>query len=146
MELISRPFNGRNYWKKKGYALLDGTTKRKNTQVVRIGNKGDKITTSKNRQFVWKLKRAPKVLVAITSPKRLWRKFSESYVKFTLRIAGKVGQFNGGAVQLDGMKKIERGNSRRSSKEKRLEEFETRLVLEIYKALSTSRGLSEAVV
>ena len=139
MEIIARPFNGRNYWKKNGYTLLNGasTTHRK-TEVAHFH--GDDQTPSKKKRWLWRLRKAPAVLARL-SPKRVWGRLRDGYINMMLRVAGNVGRMAGGA-ELTG-KKIPRARKGRTVKKRRVEEFEARLVLEIYKALATSRGVSE---
>ena len=140
MERISRPFNGKNYWRKKGYNLLDGAAlPRRTTQVVQIKGDGGK------PRRLWRLKRAPKLGYSylkkmVRSPKKLWLKFKEGYINMMLRLAGDMGHINGGGL----FEKKRISQARKVPlKYKNMEEFEARLVLEIYKSLSTSKGLSE---
>ncbi|KNA13161.1 hypothetical protein SOVF_119280 [Spinacia oleracea] len=142
MERISKPFNGRNYWNKKGYNLLDGAIETKrNIQVVKF-NGGPKNESSKFRRF-WRIKKTLKFSLKkaiISSPKKLWKNFKNGYINMMLKMAGGVGQ-------IDGVSEFERRKTSQSRtfqvKYKNQDEFEARLVLEIYKALSTSKGLSE---
>ncbi|MCV2423761.1 hypothetical protein LNV47_24570, partial [Paucibacter sp. DJ4R-1] len=123
MEIISRPFNGRNYWKKNGYTLLNGAdnTHRK-IQVVQIGG-GEAARRPEKR--VWRLKKARKVLVRL-SPKRLWVKLREGYINMMLRVAGDVGRLNGGADFMG--KRIPRGREVKGGRHRknRVDDFEAR--------------------
>ncbi|GAB2300067.1 hypothetical protein Dimus_034108 [Dionaea muscipula] len=136
MEIISRPFDGKRYWNKKGYTLLDGATATKRKiQVVKI--KGKKLPSGGLSRF-WKIKRVPRLrlISSAYSPKTLWKRFKDGYVNMMLRLGGGAagGEFQG--------KRISEARQLRV-KYKNPEEFEARLVLEIYRSLSTSRGVSE---
>ncbi|KMT18602.1 hypothetical protein BVRB_2g027330 [Beta vulgaris subsp. vulgaris] len=140
---ISKPFNGKNYWKKKGYNLLDGATQtRRKIHVVKIN--GEANNNTKILRRFWRIKKSLKFKslkkVVIFSPKKLWNKFKNGYVNMMLKLAGDVGPVNGGSEF--GQKRISQARQVRI-KYKNQDEFEARLVLEIYKALSTSKGLSE---
>ncbi|GAB4827926.1 hypothetical protein Ancab_034810 [Ancistrocladus abbreviatus] len=141
MEIISRPFNGRNYWRRRGYKLLDGatTTNKRKLQVVKL--RGDDSSSSPSR--FWRLKKAPiklrRLKMIFCSPKSLWNKFKDGYINMMLRLAGEVGYLTAGsAFQAKRITKARKVPIKYSN-----EEFESRLVMEIYRALSTSRGLSE---
>ncbi|KAK9700223.1 hypothetical protein RND81_08G224600 [Saponaria officinalis] len=140
MEKISRPFNGKNYWNKRGYNLLDGAVEiKRNIPVIKIKG-GAKVSTTK--QF-WRIKKSPKLLKlkkVIYSPKQLWQKFKNGYINMMLKISGDTGKINGG---IDfGRKRISKAR-KVQVKYKNFDEFEARIVLEIYRSLSTSKGLSE---
>ncbi|GMH04328.1 hypothetical protein Nepgr_006167 [Nepenthes gracilis] len=136
MEIISRPFNGRNYWKKRGYKLLDGaTTRKRSVRVVKIKSSDRPSTVA---GFFWRIRRSPKLrLKMICSPKTLWSKFRDGYINMMLRMAG--DRYSNGGSEFQG--KISK--ARHVPVKLSSEGFERRLVLEIYKSLSTSRGLSE---
>ncbi|XP_021754995.1 uncharacterized protein LOC110720301 [Chenopodium quinoa] len=144
MEKISRPFNGSNYWKKNGYNLLDGASETKrNIQVVKIKGGSNDSTTRNFRRF-WRIKKTLKfksLRKTIThTPKKLWHTFKNGYVNMMLKIAGGVGQIDGG-VEFEN-KRISQAKHFKI-KYKNQDDFEARLVFEIYKSLSTSKGLSE---
>lgn len=139
MERISRPFNGKNYWKKKGYNLLDGAAETKrNIQVVKFNGESNN-STKRLRRF-WRIRKSLKfrsLKKLIWSPKKLWSTFKNGYINMMLRMAGGV---NGGS-EFE-RKRISQARQLQV-KYKSQDEFEARLVLEIYKALRTSKGLSE---
>ncbi|XP_074306300.1 uncharacterized protein LOC141641541 [Silene latifolia] len=140
MESISKPFNGKNYWKKRGYNLLDGAAQTKrNMPVIQI--RGNKVTNKKTR--FWRIKKSAKLASlkkVFVSPKNLWQKFKNGYINMMLRMAGDTGKINGGSEF--GKKKISQARNVRV-KYKNFDEFEARIVLEIYRSLSTSKGYSE---
>ncbi|XP_057523492.1 uncharacterized protein LOC130803309 [Amaranthus tricolor] len=145
MDKISRnQFNGKNYWRKKGYNLLDGVENKRKIQVVKI-NGGDDGGGSKFRRF-WRVKKGLKFKgyfkKIFLSPKKVWNKFKDGYVNMMLKMAGEVGKVNGGS-EFE-RKKISQARQVRV-KYKNQQEFEARLVIEIYKALQTSKGVSEVV-
>ncbi|KAL2896277.1 Asparagine--tRNA ligase [Bienertia sinuspersici] len=143
MDIISKPFNGRNYWRKKGYTLLDGASDiKRNIQVVKFD--GEKNNTRKSLRRFWRVKRGLKfrgLKKVIWSPKKLWSKFKNGYVNMMLKMAGEVGQIDGGS---EFEKKRVSQAKQVQVKYKNQEEFEARLVIEIYKSLRTSKGVSEA--
>lgn len=135
MEIISRPFNGENYWKKKGYSLLNGATvPRRKIKVVQVagGGVGEE---RRRRKRLWRLRKAPKLM----TPKSMWRKFKEGYVKFMLSLSGDVDGESGFTAK----RITSAGKLRLPSAKHDATDFERRLVLEIYKSLATSRGVSE---
>ncbi|KAL9231308.1 hypothetical protein vseg_006550 [Gypsophila vaccaria] len=139
MEKISKPFNGKNYWNNKGYNLLDGAVQvRRTIPVIQI--RGSKVSTTKR---FWRIKRSPK-LVRLKkvnfSPKHLWQKFKNGYINMMLKMTGDTGKINGGTEF--GRKRISQARNVQV-KYKNFDEFEARIVLEIYRSLSTSKGLSE---
>ena len=143
MDRISRPFNGKNYWKEKGYNLLDGVESKRKIQVVKINGDGGS-NINKFKRF-WRVRKSLKFKgfnKVILSPKKLWNKFKDGYVNMMLKMAGEVGKTNGG-IEFENKKILQARNVR--VKHKNQEEFEARLVIEIYKALQTSKGVSEVV-
>ncbi|CAO2817219.1 unnamed protein product [Amaranthus hypochondriacus] len=142
MDRISTPFNGKNYWRKKGYNLLDGVENKRKIQVVKINGNGG--SNNKFKRF-WRVRKSLKLKGlknVIISPKKLWNKFKNGYVNMMLKMAGEVGKINGG-IEFE-KKKISQARNVRV-KFKNQQEFEARLVIEIYKALQTSKGVSEVV-
>ncbi|GAB2210792.1 hypothetical protein Droror1_Dr00016076 [Drosera rotundifolia] len=137
MEMIKSQFSIGNCRNRKGYKVLDQevATKRRKIRVVKI--KGKSPSTSSR---FWRIKRVLKLRVIKAacrggSPKTLWKRFKDGYINMMLRIAG------GGGGVFQG-KRIPK-ERRIPVKYKGASEFEARLVMEIYKSLGTSRGISE---
>lgn len=128
MEIISRPFNGENYWRKKGYTLLNGAAPRRKIRVVQVtgGSEG-----RRRKKRFWRLRKPLTVLVKKMTLKKLWRKFKEEYVNFMMRLSG---EFAGRSEFMRKRIDPDKGG---------INDFERRLVLEIYRSLATSRGVSE---
>ncbi|XP_021628386.1 uncharacterized protein LOC110626655 [Manihot esculenta] len=132
MELISTPFAGtwRRYWRRKRYQRLDGAfTGRKNMRVVRFGGGSPR--------RAWKIRPKLRILkIAATSPLRLLRKLKNAYVDMMLNLAGNVSFLNNDTVF--GNKRIPKARQAPAAAYSN-EEFETRLVYEIYKALKSTQ-------
>ncbi|KAJ9147315.1 hypothetical protein P3X46_029489 [Hevea brasiliensis] len=133
MELISTQFTGswRRYWTRKRYQRLDGgLTGRKNMKVVRIGG-------GSPRRSAWKIRPKQKILkIATASPLKLLRKLKSAYVDMMVNLAGNVSFLNNDSVF--GNKRIPKARPVPIAASSN-EEFETRLVYEIYKALKATQ-------
>ncbi|KAF9623467.1 hypothetical protein IFM89_003051 [Coptis chinensis] len=133
MEIISYPFNGslKRYWRRRRYQRLDGAVTGKNMKVARLGGK---------RKSFWRVRTIPKLKwgFKIVSPIKLLRKVRDAYMNMMLGLAGNVGYLNGD--NFFGGKRIPK--ARTISKASKVEEFETKLIFEIYKALMASRELA----
>ncbi|KDP33018.1 hypothetical protein JCGZ_13049 [Jatropha curcas] len=128
MDIISLPFTGtwRRYWRRKRYQRLDGGIRgRKNMKVVRIGDRG-------SPKRGWKIRTAAKlrILKVVTSPLKLIGKLRSAYVNMMLNWAGNDNVF--------GNKRIPKARQVPIAAYSN-EEFETRLVYEIYKALKATQ-------
>uniref|UniRef100_A0A5B7A7E7 Uncharacterized protein n=1 Tax=Davidia involucrata TaxID=16924 RepID=A0A5B7A7E7_DAVIN len=133
MEMFSKESSGsqlKRYWRRRQYQRLDGAAKsRKNVKIIKIGG-------SPRRRF-WKIKAIPKLrLKIIASPLKLWTKFKNAYMNMMLNLAGNVGTLNTGNVF--GGKRIPKARQVYST----TDEFENRLLFEIYKALMASKELA----
>uniref|UniRef100_A0A7N0ZSP5 Uncharacterized protein n=1 Tax=Kalanchoe fedtschenkoi TaxID=63787 RepID=A0A7N0ZSP5_KALFE len=112
----------KRYWRRRQYEKLDGSSRRKRSRVlVGFGR-------------LRKLKRMKKVRVV-----RLWRRFKDGYVDMMLRLAESVGEFN---YSTNGFAVPRRARDVKSEYTK--EQFEKRIVFEIYKSLAASRHLGSA--
>ncbi|OAY57119.1 uncharacterized protein LOC110609647 [Manihot esculenta] len=134
MDLMSTPFTGnwRRYWRRKRYQKLDGgLTGRKNTKMVRFGG-------GRPRRSAWKIRPKLKILkIAAASPLKLVRKVKNAYVDMMLNLAGSVGFLNDDKVF--GNKRIPKARQAAIAASYSNEEFEARLVYEIYKALKATK-------
>ncbi|KDP33019.1 hypothetical protein JCGZ_13050 [Jatropha curcas] len=134
MDIISAPFTGtwRRYWRRKRYQRLDGGIRgRKNMKVIRIGDRG-------SPKRGWKIRTVAKIriLKIVTSPLKLIGKLKSAYVNMMLNLAGNVGLLNNDSVF--GNKRIPKARQVPTSAYSN-EEFEARLVYEIYKALKATQ-------
>ncbi|KAK9141736.1 hypothetical protein Syun_011136 [Stephania yunnanensis] len=136
MELLSMNFiNGglKRYWRRRRYQRLDGTaawTGRRNLKVVRFG--GDKSGGS-TRRF-WRIRAIPKLRMKIFNPIKVLAKVRDAYVNMMVGWVGSDSFF--------GDKRIPRARQVERKSSKRVEEFEVKLIMEIYKSLKASRELA----
>ncbi|CAM8997936.1 unnamed protein product [Rhodiola kirilowii] len=121
-------FPKNRYWRKRQYNRLNGETHniRRSGKVVRLGR-------------LRKLRPIKKL--RLVSPCKLWRRFKDAYVDMMLRLAGSVGELNTGNGF--GAKHIPKARGVKLECTAR-EEFEKRIVYEIYKSLVASRQLGSA--
>ncbi|PIA63671.1 hypothetical protein AQUCO_00201190v1 [Aquilegia coerulea] len=134
MELISSPFSGsiKRNWRRRQYQRLDGSVNREDTmKIARLGGK---------RKRLWRIRAIRKLKLGFktVSPINLLAKLRDSYINMMLGIAGNVGSLN--CDSFFGGKRIPKARTVR--KVSKAEEFETKLVYEIYKALMASRELT----
>ncbi|XP_010252982.1 PREDICTED: uncharacterized protein LOC104594383 [Nelumbo nucifera] len=132
MEIFSVPFYGslKRYMRRRRYQRLDGTvTGRKNMKIVRFGG---------NARRVWKIRAIPKLRLKICSPAKILVRLREAYMDMMLKLAGNVGYLNNNSIF--GSKRIPKAREVKTVSSN--EEFEMRLVLEIYKSLLASRQLA----
>lgn len=130
MQILSNPFSGssKRHWRRRRYQRLHGAiTNRKNLKTLRFRG---------GPQRSWRIKVVPKLRLrtAILSPLKIWSKLKNAYVNMMLNLAGNVGHLNNENVF--GGKRIPK--ARQVSKGYSSNEFENRLVFEIYKALVAS--------
>ncbi|XP_059639791.1 uncharacterized protein LOC132282193 [Cornus florida] len=123
------------YWRRRRYRRLDAAN-RKNVQIVRFGGP---------RRRSWKIKIIPKLrlmkrAISSASPMKLWARFKNAYINMMLNLAGNVGALNDGNVFRG--KRIPTARQVPTAPYSN-DEFENRLVFEIYKALMASRELSQ---
>ncbi|KAJ7000510.1 hypothetical protein NC653_011092 [Populus alba x Populus x berolinensis] len=131
MELAPSFFNGswKRHWRRKRYQRLDGAiTARKKTNLARFGG---------SPRRTWKIKAVPKlrILKNIASPTKLLRKLKNAYINMILSVAG-----NADGTHVFGDKRVPRGRQVKAIYPS--EDFEKRLVYEIYKNLLATRELS----
>ncbi|KAM7516333.1 hypothetical protein LguiA_005916 [Lonicera macranthoides] len=119
--------SSKTYWRRRRYQRLGGATNRKNLKTVRFGG---------GPQRSWRIKVVPKLRLkaVILSPFKIWSKLKNAYVNMMLNLAGKVGHSNNvnvfGEIRIPKARQVSKGYSSN--------EFENRLVFEIYKALAAS--------
>ncbi|WCJ25314.1 hypothetical protein M5689_007207 [Euphorbia peplus] len=133
MELLSSPITRtwRRYWRRKRYQRIDRGVRsgRRNMKVIRIGDHGSPA------RRVWKVKAARlRILKIASSPLKLLSKIRNAYMNMMLNLAGNVGYLNND--NFFGNKRIPK--ARETSARITNQEFEDRLVLEIYKALKAT--------
>ncbi|XP_050229435.1 uncharacterized protein LOC126678583 [Mercurialis annua] len=133
MELISTPLN--RFWRRRRnrYEKLDGsgTRGRKNMKVIRFGG-GDK-SNSPPRRRGWRMKAVKKLKIlkiACFYPLNLIRKVKNAYVNMMVHLSNDSHVF--------GNKRIPKARQA-SPIAYSNEEFETRMVYEIYKALKATQ-------
>ncbi|KAK9271691.1 hypothetical protein L1049_002054 [Liquidambar formosana] len=133
MDILPNPSKGslNRYWRRRKYHRLDGaiTGQNKNVRLARFGG-------GRTKKF-WKIRAVPKLRLKAFSPLKLWTRFKNAYMDMMLNLAGSVGHLNGGNV-LEG-KRIPK--KRQVPLVYSSDEFENRLVYEIYKAMIASREL-----
>lgn len=133
MELLRKPIPGslKRYWRRKQYQRLNGEVikNKKNVKVTRI--------RGGSRRF-WRIKAIPKLRWKIASPIKLLTKLKNAYMNMMINLAGNVGHLN--TDNTFGGKRIPK--ARKVPIAYSSNEFNERLVYEIYKALVATRELS----
>ncbi|RVW77513.1 uncharacterized protein LOC117930456 [Vitis riparia] len=129
MEILSfqKSFGFGRHWRRGKYQRLDVANKR-NVKMVRLGGK--------QRRF-WRIRQIPKLHLKIISPLKLLAKLKNAYVSMMLNLSGSVGALNSGNVF--GGKRVPK--ARQVPIAYSNDEFDNRLVLEIYKSMIASREL-----
>ncbi|KAI8030383.1 hypothetical protein LOK49_LG01G03483 [Camellia lanceoleosa] len=133
MDSLPNPFKGtlKRHWKRRQYGRLDSTTSnRKKIKITRFGGR--------RPRRIWRIKTVPKFQLKIASPSKLWKKLKNAYINMMLSLAGRVSSMSGEDVFCSG---------NRISVASRVpvacsqDEFENRLVIEIFKSLMVSKEL-----
>ncbi|PIA63673.1 hypothetical protein AQUCO_00201192v1 [Aquilegia coerulea] len=125
--------NFKRYWRRSQYQRLVGAqASRENMRVARLGGKRKR---GWNIRIIKKIKLGLKIL----SPIKLLLKLRTAYIKMMIRLEGKVGALNGD--NFFKAKRINQKTEKNSNDSKAAEEFEAKLILEIYKSLTASREL-----
>ncbi|XP_022759951.1 uncharacterized protein LOC111306318 [Durio zibethinus] len=133
MDLRHNPFPGtlKRYWRRRRYERLNGevTRNKKNVKIKRF--------RGGSRRF-WKIKAVPKLRwKIIASSIKLLTKLKNAYMNMMINLAGNVGHLNNdntfGGKRIPKARKVPMIYSSN--------EFEERLVYEIYKALIATREL-----
>lgn len=88
----------------------------------------------------WKIRAIPKLRLKFLSPLNLWAKIKIAYMDMMLKLAGKAGALNGTGVSVYGGKRIPQ--ARKASLVYKDQEFENRIIYEIYKSLVVSMELN----
>ncbi|KAL3525491.1 hypothetical protein ACH5RR_013863 [Cinchona calisaya] len=133
MGLLANPFNGnlKRQWRRRKYKRLNSS--RKNVKLIKFGGNKEK------RSSAWKIRAIPKLRLKFASPLKLWTKFKNAYMTMMLRLAGNVGGMNNNGSVFGG-KRIPKG--RQVPLTYKNQEFENRLIYEIYKSLVVSMELN----
>ncbi|XVE78676.1 hypothetical protein DITRI_Ditri13aG0166100 [Diplodiscus trichospermus] len=134
MDLLQIPFHGslKRYWRRRQYRRLNNELvmkKRKKLKVIRIPGGSPRF---------WRIKSIPRLRwKIIASPIKLLTKLKNAYMKMMINLAGNVGYLNTdntfGGKRIPKARKVDTAYPRN--------EFEERLVYEIYKNLIASREL-----
>lgn len=120
----------KRFWRRRRYRRLRGTKpNRKRLQIVVFGGS--------LRRF-WRIKSVPKLRIKIVSPFKLWRKFKSAYTGTMVKLSGRLGYLNGGDDSRGRRIPKEAGGGPVSCGK---EEFEKRLIFEIYKSLVASKEM-----
>ncbi|KAL6324834.1 hypothetical protein AAG906_018361 [Vitis piasezkii] len=114
IQSFQRSFGFGRYWRRRKYQRLDVANKR-NVKMVRLGGK--------QRRF-WRIRQIPKLHLKIISPLKLLVKLKNAYVSMMLNLSGS---------RVPKARQVPIAYSN--------EEFDNRLVLEIYKSMIASREL-----
>ncbi|KAK9118627.1 hypothetical protein Scep_016720 [Stephania cephalantha] len=143
----SIPFAGKlkRYLRKREYQRLDGpheyqpSTKR-STKVKITRFRGYSTSTAKNgHRRVWKIIAIPKLrYLKIVSPIKLLKRLRDAYVNMMLGITGNAGDSFFGNKRIPKARKVERVLKG--------DEFEMKLMVEMYKSLVASRRLANQEV
>ena len=134
MDLIPKPNQGslKRYWRRQQYQRLHGSkSSRKNVKVTRFG--------AGSPRRVWRIRAVRKLRFKIFSPFKLWTKLKNTYMNMMVSLAGNVGYLN--TSNIFGGKWVPKARQV-SHVVYSTEEVESRIILEIYKALLASRELN----
>eukprot|EP00268_Persea_americana_P037457 TRINITY_DN3707_c0_g2_i1.p1 TRINITY_DN3707_c0_g2~~TRINITY_DN3707_c0_g2_i1.p1 ORF type:complete len:142 (+),score=21.44 TRINITY_DN3707_c0_g2_i1:176-601(+) len=139
MEVLSPPHLYRSmklYLRRRKYQKLDGSGKR-NVRVARLGG---------NVKRSWKVRVMPrlrlKLRVFLPSPVKILARLRDAYVDVMLRFGGKAGALRNSSEPSFGVQKVPKSKSARVTQSS-IEDFESRLMLEIYKSIVACRELAE---
>ncbi|KAK9116211.1 hypothetical protein Sjap_015158 [Stephania japonica] len=139
----SIPFTGKlkRYLRRREYQRLDGPheyqpSTNRSTKVRITRFRGHSMSTAKSsHRRVWKIKAIPKLrYLKIVSPIKLLKRLRDAYVNMMLGITGNAGDSYFGSKRIPKARKVETVL--------RADEFETKLMVEIYKSLVASRRLA----
>ncbi|XVF20723.1 hypothetical protein REPUB_Repub12eG0027700 [Reevesia pubescens] len=132
MELLQKSFPTtlKRYWRRRQYQRINGEVikHKKNIKIKRIGGG--------SRRF-WRIKAIPKLHWKIVSPIKLLTKLKHAYMNMMIKLAGNVGYLN--TDNTFGGKRIPK--ARKGPMAYSSNEFQDRLVYEIYKSLIATREL-----
>ncbi|KAK1298605.1 hypothetical protein QJS10_CPB14g00223 [Acorus calamus] len=121
----------RLYWRRRSYQRLDRSPNHKTLRVVRLG--GGNSGSPRRRRLI-KVRPLAKLKLRMFSPLRLLVKLRDAYVDAMLGIRGP----SASGSQMFGDGRVPRGRKVKESSK----EFERRMILEIYKSIAASRGVS----
>lgn len=92
----------------------------------------------------WKVRVMPRLRlrlrILLPSPVRILARMRDAYVDAMLRLSGKAGSLRSGADLSFGVQKVPKAKARVSKSA--IEDFESRLLFEIYKSIAESRQLA----
>lgn len=92
----------------------------------------------------WKVRVMPRLRlrlrILLSSPVRILARMRDAYVDAMLRLSGKAGSLRSGADLSFGVQKVPKAKARVSKSS--IEDFESRLLFEIYKSIAESRQLA----
>ncbi|KAF5197387.1 hypothetical protein FRX31_013024 [Thalictrum thalictroides] len=124
----------KRYWRRSQYQRLVGAqASRENMRVARLGGK-------RKRGWNIRITRKLKLGLKILSPIKLLLKLRTAYINMMIRLEGKVGALNGDnffkAKRIN--QKTEKNSTNKDSKA--AQEFEAKLIFQIYKSFTASRA------
>lgn len=117
------------YWRRRDYQLLAETGK--DRRCIRLGG---------NRRRVWKINAMRKIKLAfkIVLQTKLVAKLRDAYLNMMLRLVGNINFLNGEGFS--GKKRIAKG--RGVIKISETDDFESKLILELYKEIKAAHELA----
>lgn len=118
-------------WNRKGYHKLDISASKK--------THGKSITLRGNRRRLLLLRRRPVVKIASFRPARLFASLRDRYMDIMIGMSEKSSNKLSGPVTVS-EPYCKRNMSKKQPVKMNQQEFENRLILEIYKSFATSRG------
>ncbi|KAL5745074.1 hypothetical protein ACOSP7_026220 [Xanthoceras sorbifolium] len=145
MEVTPEPFYNslkKRYWGRRSYQRLDRSKANNTSRKVKSVKFARSQSTS--RRF-WRIKPVPKLRLknirSSANIHKLWTKFKNAYMHMMIKFSGKMWYSNNENVLVDHQRipKVRKGGS---SSVYAADEFESRLVYEIYKAVLETRQLS----
>ncbi|XP_057481084.1 uncharacterized protein LOC130768094 [Actinidia eriantha] len=141
MDTLCSPFNGstKGQWNRRHYKRLGNTRNKKKIKIIRLGGR--------SRRF-WRIKVVPKFyFMKIASPLKLWKKLKNAYINMMLSFAGNVSSLSNNGGDFFHVKPISEINHHRMPAVAcaKKEEFERKMVFEIFKALMASKELGNAI-
>ncbi|KAI8534478.1 hypothetical protein RHMOL_Rhmol10G0093100 [Rhododendron molle] len=128
-EGLPNPFNGtlKKHWRRRKYRrLLDAAIpKRKKLKIIRLGG---------SARPLWRIKAVPKFHLNVVPPLNIWKNLKDAYINMMLKLAGNFSSLGNTGDVFRGMRIANSprvpavcGRSR--------EEYESRMVFEIFKSL-----------
>ncbi|KAH7851127.1 hypothetical protein Vadar_007649 [Vaccinium darrowii] len=122
-------------WRRRQYRRLRGANpNRKRLRIVVFGG---------SPRRYWRIKSIPKLRFKVASPLKLWRKFKSAYASMMVNFSARLGYLNGGD-DFGGKRIAKAAGGGGPVGHHGKEEFEKRLIFEIYKSLAASKAMGTA--